>query len=74
MTNVYGAPRERGRVDISEDLELKYWSEKFGVDEIDLKHAVERVGPLVSDIEAFFDSTLNIRAITGKDDSSNPRH
>ena len=62
--------RDRGRlaqecIHLTEDSELKYWSEKFGVDEIDLKNAVERVGPMVSDIEAFFDSTLDVRAITG---------
>ena len=57
--------RDRVRVNVSEDWELKYWSEKFGVDEADIKHAVERVGPMVSDIEAFFNSTLDIRAITG---------
>ena len=62
--------RNRGRperecVHLSEDWEIKYWSEKFGVDEIDLKNAVVRVGPMVSDIEAFFDSTLDMRAITG---------
>ena len=70
-------PRDRSRVEMSEDWELAYWSEKFGVEKNDLKYAVERVGPMVTDVEAFFDSTLNIRAITGlpnKDDSSNNRH
>ena len=58
-------PQDRSRVDVNEDWELKYWSERFGVDKSDLEHAVESVGPMVSDIEAYFNKTLDIRALHG---------
>jgi hypothetical protein len=57
----HSGPRDRSRVDASEDWDLKYWSEKFGVDVADLKNAVEIVGPMVGDIEAYLYKTLDVR-------------
>ena len=55
-------PSDRSRIDVFEDSELQYWSERFGVDKTDLQNAIETVGPVLSDIEAYFNKTLDIRA------------
>ncbi len=37
---------DRKRINVHEDYELRYWSEKFGVSEDEIRRAVERVGPM----------------------------
>lgn len=44
-------PRDRNRVDINEIWELRYWSEKFGVNHDELKRVVAEVGDRVDDVE-----------------------
>ena len=41
---------DRRRIDVSEDYECRYWSEKFGVSADDLKRVVGRVGPMADDV------------------------
>ena len=36
--------QDRTRINTSEDYELRYWSEKFGVSQDQLKAAVQKVG------------------------------
>ena len=36
---------------MNEDYEVKYWSEKLGVSALELKAAVQSVGPMVKDVE-----------------------
>lgn len=45
--------RDKGRVNLSEDYEVRYWSEKFGVSKEALMQAVKNVGPMASDVEAY---------------------
>jgi len=40
-----GCPR------LEEDYEVQYWSEKFGVSQEELAAAVEKVGPMASDVK-----------------------
>ena len=47
------APRDPSRVDLVRRSELRYWRQKFGVDEENLKEAVRKAGPLVRDVEQF---------------------
>ena len=42
---------DRKRINPSEDYEVRYWSEKFGVSPETLKEAVKHVGPMVEDVE-----------------------
>lgn len=42
---------DRERINIHQEHELRYWSEKLGVSPEDLKKAVEDVGPMVKDVE-----------------------
>jgi hypothetical protein len=44
-------PADRTRINVSEDYELRYWSEKFGVSHDELKAAVKKVGVMASDVE-----------------------
>lgn len=41
---------DRKRIDVSEDYECRYWSEKFGVSADELKRTVARVGPMAADV------------------------
>ena len=41
---------DRKRIDVREDYECRYWSEKFGVSADELKRTVERVGPMADDV------------------------
>jgi len=41
---------DRKRIDVSENYECRYWSERFGISADELKRAVERVGPMVDDV------------------------
>jgi hypothetical protein len=43
-------PLDRERINTSEDWELTYWSNKFGVSVDQLKAAVKAVGPMVTDV------------------------
>jgi hypothetical protein len=43
--------QDRTRINTSEDYELRYWSEKFGVSQDRLKAAVQKVGNSVSAVE-----------------------
>jgi len=42
---------DRKRIDVSEDYECRYWSNKFGVTADALKKTVAKVGPMVADVE-----------------------
>ncbi|HEX2113372.1 MAG TPA: DUF3606 domain-containing protein [Alphaproteobacteria bacterium] len=44
-------PQDAHRINMSQDHEVRYWSEKFGVSEQQLRRAVERAGPMADDVE-----------------------
>lgn len=41
---------DRKRINVHEDYELRYWSEKFGVTHDRLKDAVKKVGTIADDV------------------------
>lgn len=45
-------PQDRTRINVHEDYELRYWSEKFGVSQDKLKEAVAAVGVSASAVES----------------------
>ncbi len=49
------APASRSRIDITEDIELNYWSKMFGVSQEQLRDAVRRVGPSAAEVERLLD-------------------
>jgi hypothetical protein len=53
MSDNRGNPgrRDRDRINMEEDYEVQYWSEKFGVSQEELAAAVKKVGPMASDVK-----------------------
>jgi hypothetical protein len=43
--------QDRDRINVNEDYELRDWSRKFGVTTDELKSAVQKVGPMVKDVQ-----------------------
>jgi Protein of unknown function (DUF3606) len=43
--------QDRTRINLSEDYEVRYWCEKFGVTEDELRSAVKRVGNSAKAVE-----------------------
>jgi len=44
---------DRDRINLSEDYEVRDWSEKFGVTPEQLRQAVKQVGNMVKDVESY---------------------
>lgn len=40
------------RINVEQDQELGYWSEKFGVSRDELRRAVQAAGPMVKDVQS----------------------
>ena len=49
-------PEDRSRISLGQDYEVRYWSQRFGINEEELRTAVEEVGPAVSDVEQYLAS------------------
>jgi len=43
-------PRDADRVNVNEDYEVRYWTQKWGVTEAQLKDAVRRAGVMARDV------------------------
>jgi len=41
---------DRSRINASEDYELKYWADKWGMSVDDLRLVVDQVGPMTEDV------------------------
>lgn len=54
-------PRDRSVVYVGQDLECRWWSERFGITPEALRTAVRQVGPMVKDIERHLARTRNPR-------------
>ena len=54
--------QDRTRVNMDQDYEARYWSEKWGVSQEELRSAVKQVGPMVSDLEKHFGSRQSSRS------------
>ena len=46
--------QDRDRIDVSQEHECRYWTNKFGVSYRELRAVVEKVGPMVKDVEKYF--------------------
>jgi hypothetical protein len=44
-------PQDRSRVNVNEDYEVRYWCDKFGCTEDELRAAVDKVGVMADDVE-----------------------
>lgn len=43
-------PEDSKRINVEEDWELNYWSQKLGCTKDRLKEVVKKVGPMVNDV------------------------
>ena len=43
--------RNRDRIDVTQENECRYWSDKLGVSVDKIREAVKQVGPLAKDVE-----------------------
>ena len=62
-------PSPRDRIDVHEPGQLRYWSDKFGVEPKHLREAVIIVGPLVKDVEEFLWKTNALRVDSARQPS-----
>ncbi len=46
-------PQDRSRINVNEDYELQYWSDKYGVSREELRNAVEKVGVSADAVEEY---------------------
>jgi hypothetical protein len=44
-------PQDRSRINLSEDYEVRYWTDKFRISKSQLEDVVKRVGPSASAVE-----------------------
>jgi hypothetical protein len=54
-------PQDRQRIDIHQEHELRYWTEKFGVSADALREAVQQVGPMVQDVADYLSAEQRSR-------------
>ena len=47
---------DRSRINLSENYEVQYWTNKFGVTKEDLQRAVDEVGDKALEVEVFFNN------------------
>lgn len=43
---------DRDRINVNEDYEVRYWTQRLGVTAVELKSAVAAVGPMAAAVEA----------------------
>jgi hypothetical protein len=43
--------RDDTRINVEQDHELRYWSDKFGISRDELRKAVQAAGPMVKDVQ-----------------------
>jgi hypothetical protein len=51
-------PQDRLRVNMDQEYEARYWAEKWGVSQEELRSVVAKVGPMVIDLECHFGAAL----------------
>ena len=55
---------DRDRIDVSQEQECRYWSEKFGVSAEKIKDAVKDVGPMAKNVERYLRDDAEIPRIS----------
>ena len=46
-------PEDPKKINVNQSWEIKYWTDKLGVSEQQLRKAVQAVGPLVADVKRY---------------------
>ena len=45
------APKDPDRIGLEEESEVRYWCERYGVSDVELRRCVTEVGPATVDVE-----------------------
>jgi predicted double-glycine peptidase len=56
------ASRDRSKISIQDDYELKYWARHFGVSQEDLRRAIEKVGNSAASVRKELQTTCADRS------------
>jgi hypothetical protein len=51
-------PKDRERIDISNDEDIRWWAKELATTGVAIIDAVEKVGPKVSDVRQHFDQLM----------------
>ena len=51
-------PQDRARINLTEDYEVRYWTQKFGVSKTELEKAVAKVGESAAAVAQALGKTL----------------
>ena len=51
-------PKDRERIDISSDEDIRWWAKELATTGVAIMDAVEKVGPKVSDVRHHFDQLM----------------
>jgi hypothetical protein len=43
--------RDGDRIDVDQESQCRYWSDKFGINADQLREVVRQVGPMISDVQ-----------------------
>jgi hypothetical protein len=54
-------PQDSHRVNVNQEHEVRYWTEKLGVSAERLREAVQQVGPMVDDVANFLGAEKRTR-------------
>jgi hypothetical protein len=54
-------PQDSQRVNVNQEHELRYWTERFGVSAEALREAVGQVGPMVEDVADYLGAEKRTR-------------
>lgn len=46
-------PQDKDRINVNEPWEVRYWTQKLGVSEAQLKQAVNAAGPMAAKVKLF---------------------
>jgi hypothetical protein len=54
-------PQDPHRVNLNDERELRYWTQKFDVSPEQLREAVQQVGPMAEDVADFLEAEARSR-------------
>lgn len=54
----FEGPRDRGRIDVGSDDEIRWWADQLGVTNVAIIDAVTAVGPRADDVRRHLDQAV----------------
>ena len=54
----FAGPRDRSRIDVASDDDIRWWAKALGVTNVAILDAVKKVGPKLDDVRRHLDQTM----------------